>query len=238
MVWIGSRKILLWFLMVSSGVTRYHFLCYTVQDRNFLTETHYTDYSEILSAAVSKTVRQKTLRQKEPAMVNAFMLHPLIHTSLYLPKFLSLRQCFCPWVFLSLLVMSLHPFILSLSICPCVRLPKLYQPNITMKLSLFVSTFTANSGKLICDSRSVSFAQHVFFQLAEAPLHYSEEHLGNHNSHGPAQKLMETHLRFFRGRFQKEPLPQEGSEGVVVFIPGLKEWIGQKIRQTNGWVEW
>lgn len=49
---------------------------------------------------------------------------------------------------------------------------------------------------------------------------------------------METRLRFFRGWFQKEPLPQEGSGGFVVFIPEMKGWIGQKIRQTNGWVEW
>lgn len=52
------------------------------------------------------------------------------------------------------------------------------------------------------------------------------------------KKLMETRLRFFRGWFQKEPLPQEGSGGFVVFIPEMKGWIGQKIRQTNGWVEW
>ncbi len=155
-------------------------------------------------------------------------------TSLYLFKCLSLRHCVFESFCHCLLCMSL-------SICPCVlqvRLPKHYQPNITMKLCLSLSTSTASSGKFICDSRSVSFAQHVFFQLAEAPVHYSEEHLGNHNSHGPAQKLMETHLRFFRRRFQKEPLPQEGSEGFVVFIPGLKGWIGQKIRQTNRWVEW
>lgn len=148
--------------------------------------------------------------------------------------FLSLSA----WVLLS--IMSMHPFILA-SLCLCMShlcfgpyVPKLYQPNTTMKLSLSLSTSTASSGKFICDSRSVSFTLHVFFQLAEAPVHYSEEHLGNHNSHGPAQKLMETHLRFFRGRFQKEPLPQEGSRGFVVFIPELKGWIGQKIRQTNG----
>lgn len=137
--------------------------------------------------------------------------------------------------------MSIHPFILA-SLCRCpyvpqVKLPELYQPNTTMNLPLSPSTSTASSGKFICDSRSVSFALHVFFQLAKAPVHYSEEHLGNHNSHGPAQKLMETRLRFFRGRFQKEPLPQEGSGGFVVFIPEMKGWIGQKIRQMNGWVE-
>ncbi len=178
---------------------------------------HYPDYSETLSAAVSKTVRQAMLRQEEPAMVDAFILHPLFLTSLYLSKCLSLHHCVLLESFCHCLLC------MSLFIRPCVlqvRLPKLYQPNITMKLSLSLSTSTASSGKLICDSRSVSFAQHVFFQLVEAPVHYSEEHLGNHNSHGPAQKLMETHLRFFRGRFQKSHYPKRGARGLLYSSQG------------------
>lgn len=60
------------------------------QELLYLMKTHYPDYSEFLSAAVSKTVRQETPGQEEPAMVNVFMLHPWVHMSLYLSDFLSL----------------------------------------------------------------------------------------------------------------------------------------------------
>lgn len=132
---------------------------------------------------------------------------------LYVPC-LTLHHCF--------LESFCHYFYMSLSICPCilqVRLPKHTKPNITMKLSPSLSTSTASSGKFICDSRSVSFTPHVFFQLAEAPVHYSEEHLGNHNSHGPAQKLMETHLRFFPGEVSKRAITPRGERGVCCIHP-------------------
>lgn len=111
MVWMGGLtperfyKSFYWYLVGLSNQIPLPLLQCPGQELLYLMKTHYPDYNEFLSAAVSKTVRQETPGQEVPAMVNAFMLHPWVHMSLYLSDFLSLSA----WVLLS--IMSMHPFV-------------------------------------------------------------------------------------------------------------------------------
>lgn len=98
-------------------------------------ETHYPDYSEMLSAAVSKTVRQETPRQKEPAIVHAFMLHPLIHTSIYLSTFLSLSLSVTACYFLA----SFYPLPVHMSLCQTTESLPAKHNHETLPLSLSLS---------------------------------------------------------------------------------------------------
>lgn len=107
LVWMGGltpEKIyysFYWYLVGLSNQIPLPSLQCSGQELLYLMKTHYPDYSEFLSAAVSNTVRQETLEQEEPAMVNAFMMHPLVHMYLYLSVLITVLLL-CPYIPLSL----------------------------------------------------------------------------------------------------------------------------------------